>query len=122
MQEGTYLAPGGYEAARRLLDLSQRPTAIFASNDLSAMGAMDAIWDQGLSIPEDISILGFDDIPQASLIRPHLTTVRLPLEEMGRLATRTLLEHINDSERVAQRITLATELIIRDSCQPPNRA
>jgi LacI family transcriptional regulator len=82
---------------------------------------MDAVWDRGLRVPEDVSIVGFDDIPQASLVRPHLTTIQMPLEQMGRLATRMLLEHLEDSERPVRRITLATELVVRDSCQPLNR-
>jgi LacI family transcriptional regulator len=117
VEEGDYLTPSGYAGARKLLALKDRPTAIFASNDSEAFGVMDAVLDCGLSIPEDISIVGFDDVPQASLVRPRLTTVKMPLEEMGRMATRTLLEHINDAERPGRRITLATELIIRDSCQ-----
>ncbi len=79
---------------------------------------MDAAREYGLRIPEDISIIGFDDIPQASLVYPKLTTVRQPLEQMGRVAVKVLLEQIEDRSRSPQRVTLATELIIRDSCGP----
>lgn len=117
--EGDFQHRSAYEAAKQLLDkVNPGPTAIFASNDLSAFGAMDAIRERGLRIPEDISIIGFDDIPQASLVYPKLTTVRQPLEQMGRVAVKMLLEHIENPSRPPQRITLATELILRDSSGP----
>ena len=117
--EGDFQQQTGYECTRRLLQSVQpRPTAIFASNDLSALGAMDAARESGLRIPDDISIIGFDDIPQVSLVYPKLTTVRQPLEQMGQVAVELLLERIEDRSRPPQRVTLATELIIRDSCGP----
>ena len=79
---------------------------------------MDAAREHGLRIPDDISIIGFDDIPQASLVYPKLTTVRQPLEQMGRVAVKMLLEQIEDRSRPPQRITLTTDLVIRDSCGP----
>jgi LacI family transcriptional regulator len=120
--DGNFQQTGGYHAANQLLDLPLPPTAIFACNDLSAFGAMDAIRNRGLRIPEDISILGFDDIPQAAVMRPALTTVRQPLVEMGRLATRMLLENIDDPALPTRRIELETELVIRESCQPLRRS
>ncbi len=117
--EGDFLQPSAYEATRRLLQsVHPLPTAIFASNDLSAFGAMDAAREYGLRIPDDISIIGFDDIPQASLVHPKLTTVRQPLEQMGQVAVKLLLEQIEDRSRPPQRVTLATQLVIRDSCRP----
>lgn len=107
----------GFKSAQQLLSLDKRPTAIFASNDLSAFGVMDAIRDKGLSIPEDISIIGFDDIPQASVTYPKLTTVKQPLAQMGREAVKLLLEQIEQPEKPVRRVTLATALIKRDSCQ-----
>ncbi len=92
-------------------------TAIFASNDLSAFGAMEAIQQRGLSIPEDISLVGFDNIPQSSLVSPKLTTIHQLLEQMGQIAVKMLLEHINDPNRPPRRVTLGTQLIIRDSCR-----
>jgi LacI family transcriptional regulator len=79
---------------------------------------MDAARECGLRIPDDISIIGFDDIPQASLVYPKLTTVRQPLEQMGRVAVKMLLERIEDQSRPPQRVALATQLVIRDSCGP----
>lgn len=116
--EGDYWERGGYNATRKLLDLPQLPTAIFASNDLSAFGAMEAIRQQGLRIPEDISIVGFDDIPQAPYSYPKLTTVRQPLDQIGRTAVKMLLEHIEKPGLGTQQITVTTQLIVRDSCQP----
>lgn len=117
--EGDFQQLDGYNLGRALLALRARPTAIFASNDVMAMGVMDAVRELGLRIPDDISILGFDDIPQAVNIRPALTTVRQPLEKMGRVATQMLLDMLNDPDASVQRIELPTELIVRDSCQAP---
>jgi LacI family transcriptional regulator len=114
-----YQQQTSYETTKDLLQsVDPPPTAIFASSDLSAFGAMDAVRERGLRIPSDISIIGFDDIPQASLVYPKLTTVRQPLEQMGRVAVKMLLEQIEDRSRPPQRITLTTELVIRDSCGP----
>jgi LacI family transcriptional regulator len=115
---GDFWHSGGYTAAHQLLDLSTIPTAIFASNDLEAFGAMEAIRERGLEIPKDISIMGFDSIPQSLIVYPKLTTVQQPLEQMGRMAARLLLEQIENPERPPRRITLATQLIVRDSCRP----
>jgi LacI family transcriptional regulator len=117
--EGTFFQPDGFNGASILLDLPNPPTAIFASNDVMAMGVMDAIRQRGLRVPDDVSVIGFDDIPQASLIRPALTTVRQPLEKMGRVATQMLLELLSKSQKKIGRIELPTELIIRDSCKVP---
>jgi LacI family transcriptional regulator len=82
---------------------------------------MDAARDHGLRIPDELSIVGFDDIPQASTVYPGLTTVRQPLEPMGRVATQMLLRLIGDPTAPADRVELPTELIIRYSCQRPCR-
>jgi LacI family transcriptional regulator len=79
---------------------------------------MDAARECGLCIPDAISIIGFDDIPQASFVYPKLTTVRQPLEQMGQVAVRMLLKQIADRSRPPQRIALATQLVVRDSCGP----
>lgn len=117
--EGTFFQPDGFAGASALLDLPEPPSAIFASNDVMAMGAMDAVRNRGLSIPDDISILGFDDIPQAELVRPALTTVRQPLEKMGRIATQMLLDKLKNPDKTTNRIELPTELIVRSSTSAP---
>jgi LacI family transcriptional regulator len=117
--EGDFHQPTGYDCARRLLALPNPPTAIFASNDVSAFGVMEAVRDAGYRIGEDFSVVGFDDIPTSSSVHPSLTTVRQPLEEMGRRATRMLFERIEEPSRPFERIDLPTELVIRDSCRSP---
>jgi len=94
--EGTFAQLDGYTGASRFLEMKKPPTAIFASNDVMAMAAMDAVREKGMRIPEDISIMGFDDIPQASLVRPALTTVRQPLEQMGRIAAQVLFDIVKN--------------------------
>ena len=118
IREGDFHAPLAYEATRAMLQLDKPPTAIFASNDLSAFGVMDAVRDSGLRIPEHISVIGFDDIPAAMMTNPPLTTVRQPLREMGKQATRLLLQHIDNSDHGSERIDLPTELVIRATCRP----
>ena len=113
---GDFHQPLGYERARELLALDEPPTAIFASNDVTAFGVMDAVRDHGLRIGDDISIVGFDDILTASMVHPKLTTVRQPLKEMGRRATRMLLSRIEHPTIAPERIDLPTELVIRQSC------
>jgi LacI family transcriptional regulator len=118
--EGNFFQPDGYAGATVLLNLANPPTAIFASNDVMAMGAMDAVRNRGLRIPDDVSVVGFDDIPQAALVRPALTTVNQPLEKMGRVATQMLVDLFRkEGKQDDSRIELPTELIIRESCQPP---
>jgi LacI family transcriptional regulator len=119
MREGDFFQPRAYACALELLDLPEPPTAIFASNDVSAMGVMEAARDRGLRVPDDLSVVGFDDIPQADHMQPALTTVRQPLEEMGRVAARLLLAMIRDPERPPERVELPTELIVRASGAPP---
>ncbi|MBN1566195.1 MAG: LacI family DNA-binding transcriptional regulator [Anaerolineae bacterium] len=117
---GDFYLPEGYDATTTLLQASPPPTAIFAANDLSALGVMEAIRSHGLSIPNDISVIGFDDIPDAAQFHPSLTTVRQPLEDMGRLAVRTLLKRLANPDLHGERVELPTELIVRNSCKSVN--
>lgn len=114
---GDFSQVAGYQGAQGLLRLSSPPTAIFASNDMMAFGVMEAVREQGLRIPEDMSIIGFDDIPQAATVHPALTTVRQPLEEMGRVATQMLFANLENPNPVEERRALPTQLVIRHSCQ-----
>jgi DNA-binding LacI/PurR family transcriptional regulator len=82
-----------------------------------AFGVMEAARDRGLTIPDDLSIVGFDDIPQAGLVYPPLTTIRQPLEQMGRVATRMLLDMLADPHLEIRRVALPTELVVRQSCR-----
>jgi LacI family transcriptional regulator len=117
--EGDFFQPDGYAGASAFLDLPSLPTAIFASNDVMGMGVMDAIRNRGMRIPDDISVIGFDNIPQSAVVHPPLTTVQQPLEQMGRVAAQMLLGILKDPEREAGRIELPTELIVRESAAPP---
>ncbi len=111
----------GYEAMKRLLVLPNRPTAVFSRNDFTAIGAINAIKESGLSIPRDISIVGFDDIPTAIHTSPALTTVRQPTRHEGSLAAEFLLRRIESEEAVErEEKVLQCELIVRDSTGTPN--
>jgi len=122
IQPGDFLVQGGITATHTLLALPDPPTAIFASNDMSAFGALEAIREHGWRVPDDISLVGFDDIPQSLLIYPKLTTVHQPLAEMGRQAVCLLLESLEDPGSAIRQVVLPTELVVRDSCAPPRRA
>jgi LacI family transcriptional regulator len=115
--EGTFAQPDGYNGGLHLLSLKNPPTAVFASNDVMAMGVMDAVRERGLRVPEDISVVGYDDISQSAHVHPALTTVRQPLEKMGRVAAQMLLEMLRNPGRKKDRVELPTELMIRDSCR-----
>lgn len=119
IEEGDFHQPRAYASARKLLDLPDPPTAIFASNDVSAFGVMEAIRDSGRRIAADVSVIGFDDIPAAATVNPPLTTVRQPLFEMGATATRMLLDWIGNPTHTGERLDLPTALVIRDSCLAP---
>ena len=114
-----YWAVTGYEAARNVLTLPERPTAIFASNDSMAVVALEAARDLGISVPSELSVVGFDDIPAAMLATPQLTTIRQPLTEMGKLATNLLLSQIAGEEVYAKTYLLQPELVVRGSTGPP---
>ena len=117
--EGDFNQPDGYAGASAFLELPIPPTAIFASNDVMAMGVMDAVRNRNLRIPDDISVVGFDNIPQSAMINPSLTTVQQPLEQMGRVATQMLLGVLKNPQKDVNRIELPTELIIRSSTSAP---
>lgn len=110
-----------YNHTIELLTLKSPPTAIFATNNFLAVGALRAIRDRGLKVPKDISIVCFDDVPLASLIYPFLTIVAQSPYIMGKLATQILLERISGEEKTTQHqhIVLMPNLIIRESCAPP---
>jgi DNA-binding LacI/PurR family transcriptional regulator len=105
----------GYEYARQLLQRKKPFTALFAFNDISAIGAISALRDAGLRVPQDVSVVGFDDIRSAAFQNPRLTTVRQPLEQMGELAASILLQRIADPENAPEAITVEPELMVRES-------
>ncbi|MDO3686758.1 LacI family DNA-binding transcriptional regulator [Micromonospora sp. C28ISP2-4] len=103
--------------AAELLALPDRPTAIFAGNDLSAISTVDVARGLGLGVPDDLSVIGFDNIPESALVDPPLTTIRQPLQRMGAESLRLLIDLIAGVERDTH-IQLPTELVIRASCRP----
>jgi len=111
-------AEGGSAAMEQLLQQSPPPTAVFCYNDMTAMGALKTMRAHGFRTPEDISLVGFDDLPLALYMDPPLTTVRQPKHEMGRLAMEVLLKRIAGSE-AEQNIKVSGELILRESTAPP---
>ena len=124
--EDRYLIAGGYtfdsgvDCAERLLALDEPPTAIFTGNDEMAVGAYQAVRKAGLRVPDDVSIVGFDDSPIAARVWPTLTTVRLPIVHMGRIAVQLL---VSNHDRMAMEPPTATSvmpsLVVRDSTAPP---
>lgn len=109
---------GGYAVACELLDLPQRPTALVAFNDKVAVGAMRAAHERGLRIPEDLSVAGFDDIDLSRSTEPRLTTVRQPLQEMGRMAVSLLVRLLEGQAVDTLHVELATQLLVRGSTGP----
>ena len=113
--EGNYTQHSGFEAMQELLKLKDRPSAVFAANDLSAAGVYKALFAAGLKIPDDIAVAGHDDIDIASLLRPELTTMRQPKYSMGERAVTVLLRMINNQQLEIEDHILKTNLIIRES-------
>jgi LacI family transcriptional regulator len=106
---------GGYETMLRMLDAGHRPSACFVASDPMAVGALRALHERGLQVPEDMAMIGFDDIEVSAFLTPPLTTVRVHTELMGRTAVQLLLERAEGRE-VASHITINTKLIVRESC------
>jgi len=116
---GDFHPEGGARHAAELLAGDDRPTAIFAGSDLQALGVYDVARQRGVRIPDDLSVVGYDDIPVAEWVSPRLTTVLQPLEEMGREAARLVIRLASGPVDPAPRIELATRLVVRESTAPP---
>jgi LacI family transcriptional regulator len=113
---GNFTQESGYENARMVTDMDPRPTAIFAANNFIAIGAMQALKEKGLHIPEDVALVTIDDIPPAYTLEPFLTVAIQPADEMGRQAARLLLDRIkNPEDESFQNVVLPTKMIIRAS-------
>lgn len=106
----------GYRLAGELLDLNDRPEALFTGNNLLTVGALRAIHERGLSIPDDIALVAFDELDWMSLVKPGLTVVAQPTYQVGRTAAELLLKRIEDHTRPPQQVVLKPELIVRESC------
>ena len=117
VEEGNHKVDGGLRAMTRLLQQSRMPTAVLTSNDLTAIGALSGIRARGLRVPEDISVVGFDDIAMAEFTEPPLTTVRLSREELAHVACDALLQAIK-GDRIGMEFRMRTQLIVRSSTAP----
>ncbi|MFZ4280807.1 LacI family DNA-binding transcriptional regulator [Streptomyces rhizosphaericola] len=115
---GDFHVEGGYDRAARMLDLPERPTAIFAGSDLQALGVLEAARVRGLHVPHDLSVVGYDDVPIARWASPALTTVHQPLRQMAEEAAQMLMR-LRAQEPVSTRLELATSLVVRKSTAPP---
>lgn len=111
----------GYPVVQQLLAHHRRFTAIVCFNDMAAIGAVRALHDAQLRVPQDISVVGFDDIPQAAFQMPSLTTVRQPLHEMGRLAAHILLDYLRSQKPMPDEVAVEPELIVRETTGPSRR-
>ena len=116
---GDFSELSGHRAARSLLELEPRPTAIFAANDSMAIGALSALRESGLRVPEDMAVAGFDDIPLARYMNPPLSTVHVDIAKLGERAATLLLSSLQNGERQPQQLQLSTTLVIRSSCGGP---
>lgn len=119
IRHGDFHHEGGYRETQVLLGLPDRPTAVFAGSDEHALGAIEAARVAGLAVPDDLSVVGFDDLPVARWSSPPLTTIRQPLSDMGRAAGRMLRQLMDDQPLESQRVELATALISRASTAAP---
>ncbi|MFE4354215.1 substrate-binding domain-containing protein [Peribacillus butanolivorans] len=122
IQESQYTVEGGYDSMQVLLDLPNPPTAIFASNIMICLGAMKAIYDRGLSIPKDISIIGFHDVFFATTLQPALTTIKMPLYDMEKEAVKKLITTLQGKEGDNEQGLMVdgATLVVRDSTSSPS--
>jgi DNA-binding LacI/PurR family transcriptional regulator len=119
IREGNLDEESGRREAEALLALADSPTGIVCVNDRTAFGALAAIAEAGRHVPEDVSVVGFDDVPLAALVQPPLTTVRQPARELGRVAAELLLERLKHPDNPHQKRVLECRLVVRKSSGPP---
>lgn len=120
LQENLSSPELGYPVVQQLLSRKRPFTALVSFNDIAAIGAIRAFRDHNLRVPEDVSVVGFDDIQGAAFHNPSLTTIRQPLHSMGTTSARTLLERLRGAKEYPEQIAIVPELIIRESTMPPN--
>lgn len=119
--EGAFTEESGYQAADALLRAEERPTALFAANDAMAVGCLAALHERGLEVPRDLSLVGFDDIPAARYVRPPLTTVQVPIAQLGEKAMALALARVmGHGEAAPASWTIPVHLLERASCAPPS--
>jgi LacI family transcriptional regulator len=121
IREGTHTADGGEKAMKELLKLARLPTAVVCSNDWTAIGALHAIHDAGLRVPDDVSLVGFDDIPLTSYTTPTLTTIRMSARDVGAIAFQALFSLIGEEHLEGDVYQVPTRLVVRESTAKPRR-
>jgi DNA-binding LacI/PurR family transcriptional regulator len=119
VQPGDWEIDSGYAAAKNLLNLAERPTAIFAANDLMSLGAIYAIEDAGLNVPGDVAVVGYDNRNFTKIVKPRITTVSMPVIEMGGVAAELLLKQIAEGRKEEEEIKVKGQLIVRETCGAP---
>ncbi|MBI3961208.1 MAG: LacI family DNA-binding transcriptional regulator [Deinococcus sp.] len=115
VEQGDWSYESGYQTGRRLLKRAPKLKAVFAQNDRMAIAAIRAFRDAGRQVPQNIRVVGYDDVPEARYVHPSLTTMRQPMQEVGRIATQILVETINGKQPEHREVLLKTELIVRES-------
>jgi DNA-binding LacI/PurR family transcriptional regulator len=120
IKQGMYDLESGLHGMQQLLELSEPPTAVFCSNDETALGAMKAVTERGLQVPDDVSIIGFDDTVFSAFVTPALTTVRRPIELIAREGAARLILKVEQKQQVMEPVYLKTELMIRQSVRKLN--
>jgi LacI family transcriptional regulator len=116
VSEGDWTVVCGYRATQRFLQLAEPPTALFSSNDIMAAGVVRAAHECGIKVPDDLAIVGFDDLDQTTMIFPELTTIRQPCVEMGASAVKMLIDQLEKDNREQEHVILSTTLVIHESC------
>ncbi|CAH8716928.1 LacI family transcriptional regulator [Paenibacillus thiaminolyticus] len=119
VEPGEFSIESGYQAVRQWLDQGQLPTALFAADDFTALGAINALTEAGLRVPEHMSIVGYDDQVLASELRPRLTTMRQPAEQIGKAAVDMLVKQMNGVSLTNRTVRLNSEIIVRESTAAP---
>jgi len=117
--QGDFNEPSGFRAGQQIVALAERPDAVFAANDMMAIGCLLALTEAGVRVPEDIAVVGYDDIPTARFVRPALTTIMVPIADLGTVALERLVGAMEGSDRVevpGQETLLRTQLVVRRSC------
>lgn len=118
----TLSSEGGYNGTKALLKRTRNMTAIFSPNDLTAIGVIHALQEAGLRVPADVSVISIDDIDMAQYLSPMLTTIHIPLDEMGKTAAKILIDRIQGGHHLPMKISLPFYLAVRESCAPPRKA
>lgn len=113
----SFNAEAGYQLMHQLLQSDKHPTACFVASDTMATGVMRALYEEGIKVPEDMSIIGFNDLPTTKYMNPPLTTVKIPIEEVADAIIDTIINRIKSNRHIGRTVLIPTQLIIRDSCQ-----